>query len=271
MSELMMASKDGRHVTRVEAFRTDIIPERTRTYCPVTNRELVEMVHRISEEHGLTLVDEKLGLAAKNMRMFGTYLIQGKDFFNNQIQMMLGIANSYDKSLAAKICWGQSIIVCSNLSFCAYGDETGMKSVVGHKHTNMIFGGDGLNYRLNKSLELVDHFVRKQERFCERLREQELSKEKAYLTVVESARAGVIGKTNILGICDLWNYQTEKHPDTEEEYKNDWHEEFRRKDCYSLFNCFTESNKSRLERNMVSASLDTLKLTEFFNKEFVLN
>jgi len=267
---LMMASKDGRHVTREEAFRTDIIPVRTRTYTPVTNEEFVNMVHRVSEEHGLTLEDEQLGLSTKDMRMFGTYVVKGKDFFNNQIQMMLGIANSYDKSLTAKICWGQRVMVCSNLSFCAYGDDDSMKSVVGHRHTSKIFEGDGLNYRLNKSLELVDDFCRKQERFCEQLRDRSLTEDEAYATVVRSAKRGAIGKTSVVDICGLWDRQ-QNYPDTEQEYQENWHKEFMPRDAYSLFNCYTESNKSRIERNVVSASLDTLKVTSFFNKEFVLN
>ena len=268
-STLMMASPDGKHVTREEAFRTDIIPVKTRTYQPVKNEELVNMVHRISNEHGLTLKNEELGLSTKDMRMFGTYVIEGKDFFDGQIQMMLGIANSYDKSLSAKICWGQSIIVCSNLSFCASGNE-GMKSVVGHKHTTDIFGEDGLNYRLNKSLELVDDFCRKQERLCEQLRDRSLTEDEAFGTVVRSAKRGAIGKTSVVDICDLYSKQQD-YPDTEQDYDENWHEEFKPRDAYSLFNCYTESNKPRLERNVVAASLDTLKITNFFNKEFVLN
>ena len=270
MSNLMMASPDGKHVTREEAFRTDIIPVKTKTYCPVKNEELVNMVHRISAEHGLILEDEQLGLATKDMRMFGTYVVKGKDFFNNQIQMMLGIANSYDKSLTAKICWGQRIMVCSNLSFCAYGDDDSMKSVVGHRHTSKIFEGDGLNYRLNKSLELVDDFCRKQERFCEQLRDRSLTEDEAYATVVRSAKRGAIGKTSVVDICGLWDRQ-QNYPDTEQEYQENWHKEFMPRDAYSLFNCYTESNKSRIERNVVSASLDTLKITNFFNEEFTLN
>jgi hypothetical protein len=269
---LMMASPGARFVTREEAFRTDILPARTRTYHPVTNEELVTMANKVAEEHGLTLLNEELGMNKKKTQMFAMYEVEGKDFFDNQIKMMLGLINSYDGTLSAKTLFGSKVDICSNLSFWANTGENGIGSIVSRKHTNNVFSeGNGLWYRLNKSLEQIDTFCREQERFCEQLREEDLSKEKAYSTIVKSARAGVIGKTNILDVADIWDYQTEKYPDNEQEYKNEWHEEFRRKDCYSLFNCFTESNKSRIEKNPIAASLDTLKLTDFFNKEFALN
>jgi len=266
---LMMSSKGARFVDREEAFRTDIIPARTSTYCPVTNSEFVEMINRVSIEHGLSLENEKLGLAGKDLQMFGTYTVKGKDFFGGKINLVLGIANSYDKTLPAKVCWGQKVMVCSNLSFFAYGDER-IKSVIRHKHTNRVLNTDGLYYRLNKAMEQVDHFVREQEKFCERLKERSITKEEAYATIIRSARENVINKTNILSVADNWDFQTENYPEDEDQYEN-WYSDFRSKDCYSLFNCYTEQEKKRIERNPVSASLDTLKLTEFFNKEFVMN
>ena len=272
MSGLMMASKGANFVTRAEAFRTDILPVKTRTYCPVTNLELVNMVEKISGEHGLTLIDEDLGMAGKNsQQFFATYIIQGKDFFDNQIKMMLGVVNSYDKTLTAKILFGSMVSICSNKSFYAGKGENGISSINSRKHTSQVFSeGNGLFYKLNKSLELVDHFCREQEKFCEQLKDRNLSRDEAYSTIVRSARSGVICKTNILSIADQWDFQENEYPDTEIDYNN-WHKEFKPRNCYSLFNCYTESNKKRLEKNIVSASLDTLRLTEFFNKEFVLN
>ena len=203
------------------------------------------------------------------MQLFGTYTIKGRNFFGDQIRMKLGIANSYNKTLTAKICWGQEIIVCSNLSFSAYGGENGMSSISSHKHTNMIFGDSGLWYRLNKSMEQIDNFCREQERFCEKLSDKNLSRDEAYSTIVRSARLGVIGKKSILDVADIYDKQAE-YPNSEEEYEN-YYESFKSRTSYSLFNAYTQNNKSRLEKNIVAASLDTLKLTEFFNKEFVLN
>ena len=266
---LMMSSKGARFVDREEAFRTDIIPARTSTYCPVTNSEFVEMINRVSDEHGLSLENEELGLAGKDLQMFGTYTVKGKDFFDGKINLVLGIANSYDKTLPAKVCWGQSVMVCSNLSFYAYGDEK-IKSFIRHKHTNHILNTDGLYYRLNKAMEQVDHFCREQERFCEKLKERNVTREEVYSTIIRSARANVINKTDILAVADTWDFQTENYPENEDQYEN-WYPDFRTRDCYSLFNCYTELNKEKIKRNMVAASLNTLKLTEFFNKEFVMN
>jgi len=269
---LMMASPGARFVTREEAFRTDIIPVRTRTYHPVTNEELISMTHKVAEEHGLILTNEELGMNKKKTQMFAMFEVEGKDFFDNQIKMMLGLINSYDGTLSAKSLFGSKVNICSNLSFYASSGENGISSMISRKHTNNVFSEEnGLWYRLNKNLELVDTFCRKQERFCEQLKETELNKERAYSTIVRSAKEGVIGKTDILDVADIWDFQTERYPDSEEEYKNEWHEEFRNQDCYSLLNCFTQNNKSRIERNPVMASLDTLKLTSFFNKEFALN
>ncbi len=261
MSGLMMVN----HVDRATAFRTDILPVKTKSYCPVTNEKLVNMVEKISGEHNLTLVDEDLGMAGKNsQQFFATYIVQGKDFFDNQIKMMLGVVNSYDKTLTAKILFGSMVSICSNKSFYADGGENGIRAIISRKHTSQVFSeGNGLFYKLNKSLELVDHFCREQEKFCEQLKDRNLSRNEAYSAIVRSARSGVIGKTNILDVADIYDDQVDE--------EKSCYDEFRSRTAYSLFNSFTESNKPRLEKNIVMASLDTLRLTEFFNKEFVLN
>ena len=272
MSGLMMASKDGNFVDRAGAFRTDIIPAKTRTYQPVTNQELVLMTHKISDEFGLSLKDECLGMAGKNKeQFFATYIVEGKDFFDNQIQMMLGVVNSYDKTLTAQILFGQKVNICSNMSFSVSSGENGIKTKFRRKHTSNIFSEeDGLYYKLSKCFEQIDNFVRGQERFCEQLREHKITEDEAYSIVVRSARENVIGKTNILDICDLWDRQA-SYPNSEKEYASDWHEDFRPRDTYSLFNCYTEKAKNRINRNPVAGNLDSLKLTNFFNKEFVMN
>lgn len=269
MSTLMMATKDSRFVTREQAFDKSLVPAITKTYMPISNMEMILTLQDIAKQHGLELKNEQLGLASKDMQMFGTYEIEGKDFFQNRIKMMLGICNSYNGSLSARICYGQKIMVCSNLSFSAWSDENGVSGKIGHKHTINVFKSDGLFQRLNRSFSQIDNFQRKQEVFCEKLIDRDLTQDQAYSTIVNSARAGVIGKAKILDVANIWDEQAE-YPNNEEEYES-FYPAFQRRNSFNLFNAYTERNKQRIERNPVSANLDTLKLTQFFEKEFILN
>lgn len=267
MQGLMLSTKDSKFVTRDEAFRTDIIPVRTKTYTPVKNSELIEMLHKAAGEHNLKLTNERLGMANKSAQLFGVYDIEGHNFFGDRVKMMLGLMNSYDKTLRARICLGQSIFCCSNLSFTAFAGENGVSSSIGHKHTSHILEDSGLWYRLNKSLDQVNEFQKKQEYFCSKLSDRELSRDEAYSTIVRSAQEGVLNKTKILDVASRWIEQ-ERYPENEEEYEN-WHKEEQERTAFNLFNAFTEIRKT--DKNIVTSNIKSISLTEFFNKEFVLN
>ena len=105
MRGLLLDTPKSGPCTREQAFAKHLIPESTLTYGAVPNEELVLMLHEAAQQHGLVLTGEELGLARKGNHFFGTYAIEGKDFGNGSVQLMMGVCNSYDKTMRVRVCF----------------------------------------------------------------------------------------------------------------------------------------------------------------------
>ena len=268
MNGLVLDTPESGSCTREQAFARNLIPASTDTYGAVPNEELLLMLNDVARQHGLILTNEHLGMDLKGQRMFGTYEIEGKNFFGNRTKLMLGFCNSYNKSLRVRVCFGGKVFVCSNLCFSHWTDEeTGIGGEASHRHTINV--NDGLWQRLTQALGTVDSFRASQDRFYSRLADRQLNQDKAYGTIVRAGLAGVVSKARVLDVVNEWNGQ-DRYPDTEAEAEN-WHPEFRNRNAFNLLNAFTEVEKKRLERNPVASNIGTLGLTNFFHRELILN
>jgi len=253
--------------TAEQAFAKHLIPPSTSTYGAVPNEELVLMLNEAARQQGVVLTEEKLAMDLKGQRFFGTYAVEGLDIHGGRVKLMLGFCNSYNKSLRVRICFGGRVFVCSNLCFYAWDDdETGIVGEVGHRHTVNV--SDGLWQRLETGLSQIENFRKEQNRFYESLVQAQLSKNDAYSLIIKAAKDGVLNKSRILDVANEWDYQR-NIPDTEEQYLREWHQDFRERTAYALFNAFTQNEKPRHEKNPVASSMDTLALSRFFHKEFV--
>ena len=255
---------------RAEAFNESLIPIATRTYQPLPNKVMIDIIHDIADECSIELTNEQLGMDLKGQRLFGVCDIEGKDFFNNEIKMMLGFCNSYNKSMSARFCLGSSVIVCSNKAFYAYTDDTtGISGMAVRPHKNLHNLGirEGLDIQIREAFGQVEEFRNSQERFYSGLINRSLSTDEAYATIIRAAQAGVVNKTKVLEIANEWDYQEDEH----ENHEREWYKEFINRNAYSLFNVFTQVQKVKMETNPVQANISTLDLTNFFYKEFQLN
>ena len=271
MSSLVLDTPKSGPATRTEAFDKLLIPEATRTYQPLPNKIMIDMIYRIAEEFGLKLANEKLGLDHKGMRLFGVCDIIGKDFFGGLIKLVIGFCNSYNGTMAARFCIGGEVFVCSNLAFHAYTDAvTGISgvSVRPHKNLNNVGIHDGMVQQIRSAFEQIGAFRKSQERFYDGLMNHRISDDVAYATIVRAAQANVINKTKVLTLANEWNRQSVE-PITEPDYE--WHPEFKGRNAYSLFNAFTQVEKDRLAINPVKSNIATIDLSGFFSKEFSLN
>ncbi len=265
---LVLDTPESGPCTREEAFNRRLIPESTDTYRAVPNEELVLMLNDAARQYGLVLTNEQLGLDLKGNRLFGTYEVEGMDFFGGRSRLMLGFCNSYNKSLRIRVAFGGKVFVCSNLAFHAWtDDESGIVGEVGHRHTPNV--NDGLWQRLTHALEQVDKFRAAQEHFYSRLADTPVNRQQAHDVIVRAAMSGCIKKTKIVDIAKEWHYHAEE-PETMTP-DHPWHPEFRDRNAFNLFNAFTEVEKGRLERNPVTSNIGTLSLTEFFHREFICN
>ena len=265
---LLMDRPTSGKCTRKEAFSTDLIPERTDTYQPLSNEELVMMINTVADQFGMKLTDEQLGMDLKGMRFFGVYTVEGFDFFGGRIKLMIGFANSYNKSMSGKVCIGGRVMVCSNEAFYAYTDETtGIGGLASHEHRRNIH--DGLYQRICHAFEGIETFRKQQEIFYGHLNERPISQEEALAMSVRAAQKGVINKTRILTVAEEWQWQ-ERGPQNEAEKMDGriWYPEFKPRTAYSLFNAFTEVQKDRLQANPVQTNIQTMGLSEFFYAEY---
>lgn len=263
---LVLDTPESGPCTRAQAFDRNLIPISTTTYQAVSNEELLLMLNDAARQHGLILTDEQLGLDRKGMRFFGTYEIEGKDFFGGRSKLMMGFCNSGNKTLRVRVCFGGKVFVCSNLCFSHWTDEeTGIGGDVAHKHTTHVT--DGLWQRLTQALSSVDSFRTTQEDFYSRLAETMISDDEASGIILRAGREGIVGSPKLVSVLNEWNNQ-ERYPDTETEAL-DWHPEFRKRNAFNLLNAFTEVEKSHLAKNPVSSNLGTLNLTNYFYNEFI--
>ena len=270
MNGLLLDTYTSGHCSRNQAFDKSLIPEATRTYQPLPNKIMLDMIYNIAQECDISLVDEQLGMDLKGQRFFGVCDIEGKDFLDNRIQLMIGFCNSYNKSMSGRFCIGGKVFVCSNRAFHAYTDNvtgiTGM-TIRPHKNLNNLGIEEGLIANIREAFDQIEDFRKSQENFYGGLMEKKLKRNKAYATIIRAAQAGVINKTKVLAVAEEWDRQAAEPIDDNTE----WHSDFQARNAFSLFNAFTQVNKARLETNPVQSNIQTMDLTNFFYTEFKLN
>ena len=266
MDGLVLDTIESGPCTREQAFARHLIPESTDTYQAVSNEQLLLMLNDCAREHGLTLTGEELGLDLKGQRMFGTYEVEGKDFFGGRSKLMMGFCNSGNKTLRIRVCFGGKVFVCSNLCFSHWTDEdTGMGGEAAHRHTSNV--KDGLWQRLTQALSTVDAFRASQDKFYSQLADTRLGRKDANDFILRAALSGVINPKRAFDTAKEYHSQPIE-PENKADAVN-WHPEFRRRNAFNLLNAFTEVEKARLEKNPVASNIGTLGLTNLFYREFI--
>ena len=88
------------------------IPQETRTYKPVTYKELIDNTLNAIHKSGFSLEKQIYGMKTDGMVATGRYLIKGIE--DDDMQLQIAWTNSYDKSKSLKYNIGVEILVCSN-------------------------------------------------------------------------------------------------------------------------------------------------------------
>jgi hypothetical protein len=99
------------------------IPQQTRTYKPVTHRELIDLTLNGIEKAGFTLDKELYSSAREGAIANGRFTIS--NVMDSEMQLEVGWQNSYDKSLSLKFAIGTRIMICQN--GCVSGDYGAFK------------------------------------------------------------------------------------------------------------------------------------------------
>ena len=262
----MLDTKGSGYCT-LEQLDTISLPRRTRSYRPVSHRELIKMTEDVAGGFGLQISNPQIGVARGGQQMFSVYEVAGQDHCDNKVALMLGLRNSYDKSMAAGVCFGSKVFVCSNLCFSGYTDENQIIPVASHRHTVMVW--DVLRDRIAKSLQQVPAFVGFQNKLYEGLSDTKVNTDLAYATMVRASQQDVIAPTDISKVVDIWHSQERIPNNDAEAMERHWTPDFEPRNAWSLFNAFTQHSKKVQESNPVKANKRSINLTRLFVKEFV--
>jgi hypothetical protein len=89
------------------------MPEATPTYCPVSHKEVVDMVRYALGYHGHEIVAETHAITQQGERYFGLMELQSP---YGDYRDMVCLRNSVDKKFPISIAAGAKVFICDNLS-----------------------------------------------------------------------------------------------------------------------------------------------------------
>ena len=136
-------------VERNQLNRT-AIPEPTKSHQCIPHGDFVDLVEDKMRDAGFTFGEQHHALWRDgDARYFGLTQLRYSGE-NGEFALMLGMRNSFDKSIAAQLLLGANVYLCANMSYSA-------ANVVGRKHTT---------YIMRDLPNLIEMQVRKTEQYA---------------------------------------------------------------------------------------------------------
>ncbi len=217
-------------------------PDKTKTYTPLNHYDFAVNVRSVTSDllRDFTFVGDNYALSSDGQKMFGVLTFSERSSFDDKfLNLSIGLRNSYDKSMAAGLCVGASVIVCDNLMF--RGDITILR-----KHTGETMHEDLLD-------QLVTAIYKSQHQFTQ------LSDDaRAMRKVPMSTKAGFEYLGVLTGEKILSPTQSTKAFD---ELRNPSHPEFQEASLWSCYNHATEALKSSSPQSIIKSHMKLHKLT----------
>jgi hypothetical protein len=158
--------------------------------------------------------------------------------------LAIGLASSYDRSVAVKMCSGSRCFVCDNLAFS--GEVT-----MSRKHTVHVFRD--LPDLIYTMLSQVSSMRERIDGEVAAVKVRELRPTEADHLLVEAIRCQVLPASWLPKVLEAWEKPR--------------HREFEPRVAWSLFNAFTEVQKDLSPRAQVEGSL---RLSQLFRRELQL-
>lgn len=224
----IMAHCGGKFVAR-EELMTVQLPQRTASYCPVPHESLLQTVEANLAKIDYEVVQEKHVLAKDGARYFGVIELRPDGHqTSDEYSLVVGLRNSYDKSLPAGLAVGSGVFVCDNLAFS--GEVT-----FGRKHTTHAMRH--LPVLVQNNIFKVRMMEDIQRQRLEQYKMTRMSPMQADSMIMELMRRGVI--------------PAQKIPKVYEEWVNPSHEEFTEDgwSVWRMFNAVTEVLKKNESEN----------------------
>ena len=228
----------------IEALASD-------SFKPLAHGEVLDKVEEALKAAGLEIARDDEGNIRKRFttvddhaKMYATLPLTSR--IDDQSRLMIGIANSWNKTLALRIGFGSEVFVCTNGAFFA-------EKVIGRKHTKNIL--EDLKSLIAKALEQTNTYVEQQRNFFARLREVNMTDKDAHDFIVRAA----VDHDTITG---------GEVVDVVEEWRKPRYEEFNPRTAWSMFNAFTEVGKRIQTKNGNLHSERMVRLSGLFADTF---
>jgi len=234
MNELMLHCG----ASRMERYELANIytPSTTASWHPVSHFDAATKVIAETQRRGYRIADEQWGVNALGTKMFG--VIRCFPDGHPEYSRAIGVRNSNDKSLALGLVAGARIIVCDNLCF-------GGEVKLARKHTAKI----DVEWFITYSFDVLQTSgFAKLECGIDRLKNTPLTIDQARILIVQSAESGAIPSSDIIPVL--------------EEFVEPRYDDFAERNCWSLYNAFTELAK---KYSPARADVCYRKLSEQFN------
>ena len=227
MSGLMLHC-GGQLKSREEVFAVPT-PHATATYVPLPYESFLTRIEKQLAVEGMRIVEERLALAKDGQRMFGLLGLEMPGYERRSYRCVLGLRNSYDKSVSTGVCVGASVFVCDNLFTSFNGEVT-----FARKHTTNLMRD--LSWLIVETISrLPGKFIAQSATF-DAYYDTDLSDLRAHDLIIRFVDAGVINVGDIRTVLKEW--REPRHPEFAQCGKNVWR----------LFNATTEAIKGDLWR-----------------------
>jgi hypothetical protein len=195
-------------------------PRATATWTPIPHMQLIERVEHTLRSNSLSVGTFAHSLSHDGARYFGLMEVRNGNQHDDYC-WVLGLRNSHDKTFPAGVVAGASVFVCDNLSFSG-------EVKLARKHTRFI---------VRDLPMLVEAGIgRMLEKWHDQTLRFDAYKEKR---IADAAAHDLIIRAVDVGVCS-----NRLVPDVLQVWRKPAHEQFERRNVWSLFNAFTESLKT---------------------------
>ena len=195
------------------------------TWQPVEHEFLVRYTEQNLLNQGWEITQSQYATTPMGNRFFGLMEITGRDLDGNgadgEYSRLLGLRNSFDKSMTAGIACGAKVFVCDNLSFS--GDVC-----ANHRHTKNIY--EKLPGMITTAISKIGEAFKFQDRRIEAYKETEFDRYTLGDQMIKLIRSGSIPPGKAVAVHD--------------EYLKPTHEHNTDSKVWNLFNAVTEVLKT---------------------------
>ena len=228
----LLVEKGARRVERNELAKVET-PDPTSTWHPLSHSHVVDVVQSNLLNMGFTVKGEEYALAKDDAQLFGTLDLESP--IVEGVSLSVGIANSTDKSISAKFCAGERVLVCSNLAFFSEVQIAAKHSVNVERR---------LNERVLTAVASLRPYCTAAQARIEQLQHRTLQRNEADSIILRAFEKKVVKARSLPKLIAEWRKPS--------------HEEFETRTAWSLFNCYTEVLKDRQRQQPLAAAQETM-------------